>query len=80
MGILSEKSLGSRHHEILPARPLSSAIGARRCTITMTQGNPEALERRKLMYIVASDLSEESRYVVEWGIGTVTVIRDSDNL
>ncbi|KAG1771817.1 hypothetical protein EDD22DRAFT_947811 [Suillus occidentalis] len=44
----------------------------------MTQGNPEASERRRRMYIVASDLSEESRYAVEWGIGTV--IRDGDHL
>jgi hypothetical protein len=29
-------------------------------------------------YIVASDLSEESRYAVEWGVGTV--LRDGDSM
>ena len=35
-------------------------------------------ERRKRMYVIASDLSEESRYAVEWGIGTV--LRDGDEM
>ncbi|KAJ7784618.1 hypothetical protein B0H16DRAFT_1296681 [Mycena metata] len=48
-----------------------------RCTITITQGDPTAAGRRR-RYIVASDLSEESRYAVEWGIGTV--IRDGDEM
>ncbi|KAJ6619443.1 hypothetical protein B0H10DRAFT_1161286 [Mycena sp. CBHHK59/15] len=51
-----------------------------RCTITITQGDPDAKlgDRRRKRYIVASDLSEESRYAVEWGIGTV--IRDGDEM
>lgn len=51
-----------------------------RCTITITQGDPESKlgERRKRRYVVASDLSEESRYAVEWGIGTV--LRDGDEM
>ena len=35
-------------------------------------------ERKKRRYVVASDLSEESRYAVEWGIGTV--LRDGDEM
>ena len=53
-----------------------------RCTITLVQGDPAfALEqngRRSRRYVVASDLSEESRYAVEWGIGTV--LRDGDEM
>jgi hypothetical protein len=46
----------------------------------MIQGDPEgkSLGRTKKKYIVASDLSEESRYAVEWGIGTV--LRDGDEM
>ena len=51
-----------------------------RCTITITQGDPEGKlgGRKKRQYVVASDLSEESRYAVEWGIGTV--LRDGDEM
>ena len=51
-----------------------------RCTITIVQGDPEGKlgGRRKRRYVVASDLSEESRYAVEWGIGTV--LRDGDEM
>ena len=53
-----------------------------RCTITLTQGDPlRALRdngRRPRRYVVASDLSDESRYAVEWGIGTV--LRDGDEM
>lgn len=51
-----------------------------RCTITITQGDPDGKlgDRRKRTYIVASDMSEESRYAVEWGIGTV--LRDGDEM
>jgi nucleotide-binding universal stress UspA family protein len=53
-----------------------------RCTITIRHGNPaKALEesgRRPRRYVVASDMSEESRYAVEWGIGTV--LRDGDEM
>ncbi|KAJ7935590.1 hypothetical protein B0H13DRAFT_1590360 [Mycena leptocephala] len=51
-----------------------------RCTISITQGDPDAKlgDRKRKRYIVASDLSEESRYAVEWGIGTV--IRDGDEM
>lgn len=53
-----------------------------RCTITLTQGDPDgALEesgKRMRRYVVLSDLSEESRYAVEWAIGTVA--RDGDEI
>jgi hypothetical protein len=51
-----------------------------RCSIKLTQGDPDAaLEKRKgRTYMVLSDLSDESRYAMEWGIGTV--IRDGDEL
>ncbi|KAF9527550.1 hypothetical protein CPB83DRAFT_768413 [Crepidotus variabilis] len=51
-----------------------------RCTIVITQGEHEAkvVGRKRRRYVVASDLSEESRYAVEWGIGTV--LRDGDEM
>ena len=53
-----------------------------RCTTSLTQGDPEraikASNRRPRRYVVASDLSDESRYAVEWGIGTV--LRDGDEM
>jgi hypothetical protein len=53
-----------------------------RCTISLTQGDPErtlkASNRRPRRYVIASDLSDESRYAVEWGIGTV--LRDGDEM
>ena len=51
-----------------------------RCTITITQGDPEGKlgTRKRRQYVVASDLSQESRYAVEWGIGTV--LRDGDEM
>ena len=51
-----------------------------RCTVTLTHGNPAGVidNRRPKTYMVASDLSEESRYAVEWGIGTV--LKDGDEM
>lgn len=53
-----------------------------RCTITLTQGHPDvSLDesgKRMRRYVVLSDLSEESRYAVEWAIGTVA--RDGDEV
>ena len=46
-----------------------------RCSISLTQGDPDRASketgRRPRRYVIASDLSDESRYAVEWGIGTV---------
>ncbi|KAL0960663.1 hypothetical protein HGRIS_005693 [Hohenbuehelia grisea] len=68
----------TRHHEPLPMQTSRPIFLRDRCTITITQGDPDAkLGGRKMRkYVVASDLSEESRYAVEWGIGTV--LRDGD--
>ena len=44
-------------------------------------GNPDAPElqqRRRRTYMVASDLSEESSYALQWAIGTI--LRDGDEL
>ncbi|KAI0754997.1 hypothetical protein C8Q80DRAFT_1334617 [Daedaleopsis nitida] len=53
-----------------------------RCTITITHGSPESIRQEtgkpRKRYVLASDLSEESRYALEWGIGTV--LRDGDEL
>jgi hypothetical protein len=53
-----------------------------RCTITVTHGDPaNALNlsgRKKKRYLLASDLSDESRFALEWGIGTV--LRDGDEM
>ena len=53
-----------------------------RCTITITHGSPEHIHnetgRPGKRYVLASDLSEESRFAMEWGIGTV--LRDGDEL
>ncbi|PPQ89640.1 hypothetical protein CVT25_013827 [Psilocybe cyanescens] len=67
-------------HEPLPFNTSRPVFQRDRCTITLTQGDPEGKlgDRRKRRYVVASDLSEESRYAVEWGIGTV--LRDGDEM
>ncbi|KAJ7254401.1 hypothetical protein B0H12DRAFT_1115366 [Mycena haematopus] len=70
----------TKHHEPLALHTSRPIFQRDRCTITITQGDPEAHARgdKRKRYIVASDLSEESRYAVEWGIGTV--IRDGDEM
>ena len=72
----------STKHEMLPLKTSRPIFQRDRCTITLTHGDPEqAIEtngRRPRRYVVASDLSEESRYAVEWGIGTV--LRDGDEM
>lgn len=69
-----------RTHEPLPFSTSRPVFQRDRCTITLVQGDPEGTvgDRRKRRYVVASDLSEESRYAVEWGIGTV--LRDGDDM
>ncbi|KAF8073821.1 hypothetical protein FPV67DRAFT_1479414 [Lyophyllum atratum] len=70
----------TKHHEALAFQTSRPIFQRDRCTIIITQGDPEGKlgERRKRKYMVASDLSEESRYAVEWAIGTV--LRDGDEL
>ncbi|KAF9565690.1 hypothetical protein CPC08DRAFT_704394 [Agrocybe pediades] len=67
-------------HEPLPFVTSRPIFQRDRCTITLTQGDPVGKlgTRRKRRYVIASDLSEESRYAVEWGIGTV--LRDGDEM
>jgi len=50
------------------------------CTVTLTHGKPtvHCVGRPTRKYMVASDLSEESKYAVEWGIGTV--LKDGDEM
>jgi hypothetical protein len=67
-----------RHHETLPLQTSRPLFQHDRCTIAVTRGHLDAFDRRRRTYIVASDLGEESRYAVEWGIGTV--IQDGDHL
>ena len=66
----------------LPLQTGRPAFQRDRCTISLTQGDPEralkASGRRPRRYVIASDLSDESRYAVEWGIGTV--LRDGDEM
>ena len=67
-------------HEPLPNQTSRPVFQRDRCTITITQGDPEGKlgARRMRQYVVASDMSQESRYAVEWGIGTV--LRDGDEM
>lgn len=50
------------------------------CSIRIVHGDPTAhcVDRTLRKYMVASDLSEESKYAVEWAIGTV--LKDGDEL
>lgn len=65
--------------ELITSRP---SYARDRCTINLTHGDPDAsLEesnKRLNRYVVLSDLSEESKYAVEWAIGTVA--RDGDEV
>ena len=72
----------TKYDTLLPLETSSPIFKRDRCTITVKQGDPVSAlgenHRRSRKYIVASDLSEESKYAVEWGVGTV--IRDGDEL
>ena len=74
------KPTSKRHR--LPLHTSRPTFARDRCTITLTHGEPdEALEesgKRLRRYVVLSDLSDESRYAVEWTIGTVA--RDGDEI
>ncbi|KAM0788831.1 hypothetical protein ACM66B_002917 [Microbotryomycetes sp. NB124-2] len=71
----STKTKFPEMHQLQTGRPV---FEKNRCTIVLTQGDPvKASEgRRRRKYLVASDLSEESLYAIEWAIGTV--LRDGD--
>jgi hypothetical protein len=70
----------SNRHEPLQLVTSRPIFQRDRCTITISQGDPEGKlgDRRRRRYLVASDMSEESRYALEWGIGTV--LRDGDEM
>jgi hypothetical protein len=68
----------SKHHEVLPHSTSRPIFQRDRCTINIIHGNPHAVDGKKRSFVVASDMSEESRYAVEWGIGTV--LRDGDEM
>lgn len=72
----------TRPHDTLHLETSRPHFQRDRCTITLTHGDPakslEDSHRRPKRYVLASDLSEESRYALEWGIGTV--LRDGDEL
>lgn len=65
--------------EVITSRPMYARD---RCTINIIQGDPdEKLDesgKRMRRYVVLSDLSEESRYAVQWAVGTVA--RDGDEI
>lgn len=71
-----------RPQEALPLDTSRPVFQRDRCTITLTHGEPQRISeeaaRRPKRYVLASDLSVESRYALEWGIGTV--LRDGDEM
>ncbi|KAG9101035.1 hypothetical protein FS749_010893 [Ceratobasidium sp. UAMH 11750] len=71
------KKKGARH-ETLELVTSRAHFATNRCTMSLTQGKPDEAGREGRRYVVASDLSEESRFAVEWGIGTV--LRDGDEM
>lgn len=77
--VKKRKSIDSDELELHTSRP---SYARDRCTINLTHGDPDAsLEesnKRLNRYVVLSDLSEESKYAVEWAIGTVA--RDGDEI
>ncbi|EMD39828.1 hypothetical protein CERSUDRAFT_103769 [Gelatoporia subvermispora B] len=72
----------TKPHDTLPLETSRPVFQRDRCTITITHGYPtrilEETGRRNKRYVLASDLSDESRYALEWGIGTV--LRDGDEM
>ena len=72
----------TKPHDTLPLHTSRPMFQRDRCTISVTHGDPEQIHqesgRAGKRYVLASDLSEESRYALEWGIGTV--LKDGDEL
>lgn len=72
----------TRPQDTLPLDTSRPVFQRDRCTITLTHGTPDKIleetGRRPKRYVLASDLSDESRYALEWGIGTV--LRDGDEM
>lgn len=65
---------------LLPLKTASPLFQKDRCTVAITHGDPSAYCQNRTVrkYMVASDLSEEAKYAVEWGIGTV--LKDGDEM
>ncbi|KAK4057862.1 hypothetical protein OIO90_001081 [Microbotryomycetes sp. JL221] len=78
MGPVRRRSTKSKIPEMTKLQTGRPVFEKNRCTVVLTQGDPvKASEgRRRRKYLVASDLSEESLYAIEWAIGTV--LRDGD--
>ena len=72
----------TKPHDTLPLNTSRPTFQRDRCIISVTHGDPEQIHKETgrpgKRYVLASDLSEESRYALEWGIGTV--LRDGDEL
>ena len=72
----------TKPHDTMPLNTSRPTFQRDRCIISVTHGSPEKIHeqtgRPAKRYVLASDLSEESRYALEWGIGTV--LRDGDEL
>lgn len=69
----------------LTVSPIHSTPAAHRCIRQVIRGDYAEMQReaemglrRQRMYLVATDLSEEAAYALEWTIGTV--LRDGDTL
>ncbi|EJT98716.1 adenine nucleotide alpha hydrolases-like protein [Dacryopinax primogenitus] len=81
-GINSPRRRKASMRDPLPLVTSRPMFAKDRCTVVLTHGDPDAYlakgERVPRKYMVASDLSEESKYAVEWGIGTV--LRDGDEM
>lgn len=72
----------TKPHDDIPLQTSRPTFQRDRCIISVTHGDPEKIHegtgRPRRRYVLASDLSEESRYALEWGIGTV--LKDGDEL
>ena len=77
--VTRKRTLRPEHLPLVTSRPVFQRD---HCTIRLTNGEPlKSLEdgkRKARRYVVASDLSMESKYAVEWCIGTA--MRDGDEM
>jgi len=70
----------AKHRDVLQLQQSLPSWETNRCTIVLEHGDPAAAgakSRRVRSFLVASDLSDEAKYAVEWAIGTV--LRDGDS-
>ena len=82
MTMASRRKNTARLVEHLPLDTSRPIFQRNRCTIRLVNGDPvkvlEESGRKARRYVVASDLSMESKYAVEWSVGTV--MRDGDEM